>query len=313
MLLLVSLAIGGVVLWKQAHAANAAMPAIAAVINVPAPSLAAVLGRPATVVSAAGLRSDACRRMPATGHDRQLTVFVDAGHGGVDPGALGETTSGEIVREKDITLAVALNLLPRLQNDGFAVLMSRTADNTVAQLADGDTDTNGFTLSGEHKDTAARIRCANAGNANLLVAIHLNAFEQPSAGGAETIYDSAREFSADNARFAGLIQEGLLSSFSAHGWTVPDRGAKDDADLEGLALSAEAADYGHLLELGPAQAGWLDDPSRMPGALTEPLFVTDRHEANLALTSDGRDAMAQGIEQAIVRYFAGESPGPSKD
>ena len=143
--------------------------------------------------------------MPPLGVDRHVAIFVDPGHGGVDPGALGETTAGAQVQEKDVTLATGLRLMHRLQNDGYAVLMSRTSDSTVADLGPDDSDANGFTATGEHRETAARVQCANSGHAQLLIAIHLNSFTYPSVGGAETIYDSERPFSGDNARFAGLV------------------------------------------------------------------------------------------------------------
>ncbi|MGH2364531.1 MAG: N-acetylmuramoyl-L-alanine amidase family protein [Chloroflexota bacterium] len=241
---------------------------------------------------------------PPTGPAVHRTVFVDAGHGGVDPGAIGVTSAGASVEEKTVTLAVAQQLLPHLRAAGYNVLMSRTADVPVTQPRAGDTNSNGFTLSGEHKDTAARIQCANAGHTDLLLAIHFNSFYDPSAGGAETIYDASRPFAAQNERFAELVQRQLIASFSAAGWTVPDRGAKDDSQLNTPAFTTQAENYGHLLELGPAQAGWLEHPSAMPGALTEPLFVTDRAEADVAADPRGQQAMASALAAAVAAYFA---------
>jgi N-acetylmuramoyl-L-alanine amidase len=217
---------------------------------------------------------------------------------------VGETTAGRHVQEKDVSLGVGLALQKSLQASGYTVLMSRVSDSPVAQLGPGDTDANGFTAAGEHKDTAARVQCANSLPANLLVAIHLNSFVDQSTGGSETVYDSAREFAADNQRFAGLLQKNLTQAFSAKGWAVPDRGVKDDGDLSAPAFTAAAQNYGHLLELGPAKAGFLDDPSKMPGALTEPLFVTDRNEADVAVSKGGQEAMASGIKQAVDDYFS---------
>ena len=45
------------------------------------------------------------------------------------------------------------------------------------------------------------------------------------------------------------------------------------------ALTSQGAAYGHLMILGPALHGWFDNPSQMPGALCEPLFLTDPGEA----------------------------------
>src|ERR1039458_2426908 len=43
----------------------------------------------------------ACVEYPPTSGDRHLTVFLDAGHGGIDPGGVGETQSGQTVEEAD--------------------------------------------------------------------------------------------------------------------------------------------------------------------------------------------------------------------
>ena len=46
--------------------------------------------------------------LPTSG-DRHLTVFLDAGHGGLDPGGVGETQSGQTIYEADETLPVELD------------------------------------------------------------------------------------------------------------------------------------------------------------------------------------------------------------
>lgn len=289
----------------------------------------AILHRPpAAPVSSAGFRAPATPSVAGTGGghpllkhlslgaclefsplhgDRHTTVFVDPGHGGVDPGGLGSTSSGVRVEEKNVTLAVGLDLLDRLRRDGYRVVMSRTRDTTLARLGPNDIAGGGLSTAGEHLDTQARVECANAARAQLLIAIHMNAFPDPGVGGSETIYDSARTFAPNNRRFAGLVQADIQAAFSGRGWTVPDRGTKDDSTLDPPALTVRAEEYGHLLELGPAQTGWLSDPSRMPGALTEPLFLTDPNEADVAVTDAGQQVIAAGIESAINSYFGGSA------
>lgn len=253
------------------------------------------------------LSPGACMEYPPLHGDRHTTVFVDPGHGGVDPGGMGATSSGATVEEKNVTLAVGLDLLDRLRGDGYHVVMSRTRDATVARLGPGDVAGGGLSATGEHLDTEARVRCANAARAQLLIAIHMNAFPDPGVGGSETIYDSARSFATDSRRFAGLVQAQIQAAFTSRGWTVPDRGTKDDSTLNPPTLTTRAEEYGHLLELGPAQQGWLSNPSQMPGALTEPLFLTDPNEANVAATAGGQQAVAAGIESAINSYFGGQA------
>jgi hypothetical protein len=74
--------------------------------------------------------------------------------------------------------------------------------------------------------------------------------------------------------------------------------------LGGPALSSEAADYGHLLLLGPGVPGWFTTPSAMPGALIEPLFITDPFEGSLASGASGQEVVAGGLARAVEQYFA---------
>jgi hypothetical protein len=70
-----------------------------------------------------------------------------------------------------------------------------------------------------------------------------------------------------------------------------------------------AADYGHLLLLGPAVPGWFTTPSTMPGALIEPLFITDPFEGTVAASASGQQIVAGGLAQAIAQYFAPAAHG----
>ncbi|MGH2443539.1 MAG: N-acetylmuramoyl-L-alanine amidase family protein [Chloroflexota bacterium] len=252
--------------------------------------------------------SNACVAYAPTGPDRHTTVFIDAGHGGPDPGASGITLSGTPINEKSLTLAVALDLLPLLRHDGYRVAMSRIADVPVAQLKPGSVSGGGYTVQGEHADIAARVDCANASSAQLLLSIHFNSYSNPSVGGVETLYDSVRPFSSNNLRFATLVQQTVLQALAAKAWNVPDRGVLDDSAGGTPALTAQGAAYGHLLELGPADPGWFDHPSQMPGALCEPLFLTDPGEGAVAASTEGQQTLAGAFETAINRYFQ-TSPG----
>ncbi len=49
-----------------------------------------------------------CEALAPTAGKRQLTVFLDAGDGGIDPGGVGTTISGTTIDESDETLAVEI-------------------------------------------------------------------------------------------------------------------------------------------------------------------------------------------------------------
>ena len=195
-----------------------------------------------------------------------------------------------------------------LRAKGFTVVVSRTAAETVIRPQPGDVSGGLFTVQGEHDDVAARDICANMAKANVLVGIYFDAGGSPYNAGAVTGYDTARSFSAQNRRLATLIQNDVLGAMNAQGWGIPNLGVTDDSQLGGPALSTAAADYGHLLLLGPADAGWFTTPSQMPGALIEPLFITDPYEGTLAASSSGQEVIARGLALAIGQYLA-SSPG----
>ena len=248
---------------------------------------------------AAGTAAGTCLAFDPLRDDRHITVFVDPGHGGIDSGTSGATSDGTTVYEKDLTLATGLELLAQLRGQGYRVVMSRVDDRLLIRPEAGQLDAGALTLAGEHDDIVARITCANAAHADVLVSIHFNAFSDPAVNGAETIYDGARPFSAASSRLASLAQAAILARFHEAGWAVPNRGTMDDSAAGTPAPSAEAAAYGHVLELGPAAAGWLERPSTMPGILVEPLFLSHPAEADVAASGQGRQAIVRGLADAL--------------
>ncbi|WP_202905807.1 N-acetylmuramoyl-L-alanine amidase, partial [Clostridium botulinum] len=128
------------------------------------------------------------------------TVIVDAGHGGYDSGAVGPTG----VKEKDITLKVALKLGKILENNGVNVIYTRTSDNVSWP-------------SNESQDLAARVAIANSNNTDLYVSIHANSFNG-SANGTETYYYNG---SAKGKEAAEAVQKELVNAIGLY-----DRGTK---------------------------------------------------------------------------------------
>jgi N-acetylmuramoyl-L-alanine amidase len=238
-------------------------------------------------------------------------VFIDAGHGGIDPGAIGTTGSGTTIHEADLTLPVVLDTVPLLRGQGFGVVVSRTGATSVARLTADDVSGGALTVQGVHDDVAARDQCANLARATILLGVYFDAGASAANAGSVTAYDTARPFAAANLRLATLVQTDVLAAMNAHRWGIPDDGVVSDVSLGGPALSANAAAYGHLLLLGPAQSGYFSTPSRMPGALIEPLFITDPFEGSVAASTAGQQAIADGLDQAVQQYFTPPAPNPS--
>lgn len=225
-------------------------------------------------------------------------MFIDPGHGGLDPGVVG--LGAHPAAEKDATLAVATALSALLRNDGYRVVMARTQDSTVTKLSATDSVYGSLTADAALRDLITRVACANAANATVLLSIHFDGFNDPSVGGTETFYDAARPFSSDNKRLATDLQSAMVASLG-----TSDRGVWTDDQLANSALTSSGNAYGHLIELGPASAGWVDNPSTMPGALVEPLFITDPNEAAMAVDPAGQQKIAKALESGLLKYLGG--------
>jgi N-acetylmuramoyl-L-alanine amidase len=253
----------------------------------------------------------ACMAFTPTGDDNGKTVFLDAGHGGRDPGGVGTTQSGQPIDESDVNLAIELDTMAILRARGFRVVVSRTGNTSVIRLDPADVDGNLLTLQGAHDDVVARDVCANLAHADVLVGIYMDAGSSTGNAGSVTLYDRDRSFSQANQRLAGLLQHDVLSVMNAHGWQIPNDGALPDGGFGSSAgdaadggLAAEAASYNHLLLIGPALSGYFDTPSEMPGAVIEPLYLTDPFEGTIAATTADQQVIAAGIAQAVRAYLA---------
>jgi N-acetylmuramoyl-L-alanine amidase len=250
--------------------------------------------------SVPGLEESACIAFGPTHGHLDRTVYIDAGHGGLDPGVVGTTAAGRTVLEKDATLAVALRLASLLRADGYGVVMARTKDTTVLKLSAADSYYGAITSSAERRDLAARAACANAAGANVLVSIHFDGYSDPSVGGTETFYDAARSFATANRRLATDLQAALVARLAA-----ADRGVWTDDQLAAPTLTGSGESYNHLIELGPLSQGWVDNPSQMPGALVEPLFVTNPAEALIASDPAGQQKIAEALESGVLKFMTG--------
>jgi len=248
----------------------------------------------------------ACRSFGPTAGDHHEMVFLDAGHGSIDSGSIGVTTSGQTIYEATETLPVELDAMELLRAAGFSVTVSRTRSSPVARPLPGDVSDQLYTLQGELRDVASRDVCANMAKAKVLVGIYFDAGATPSNAGSITGYDADRPFAASSLRLATLVQSDVLAAMNAQGWGIPNDGVVTDNYLGGPALSAQAAAYGHLLLLGPADPGYFSTPSTMPGALIEPLFITDPFEGTLANSSIGQHVIAAGLARAIEQYVGPE-------
>ena len=271
-----------------------------------------------TQLDPSAFATGACEAFEPTKGDRHETVFLDAGHGGIDPGGVGTTQAGTTIYEADETLPVELRAMALLRAKGFRVVVSRTKATTVVRLSAADESGGVLTLQGSHDDVVARDECANEARARVLVGIYFDAGASPQNAGSLTAYDAVRPFSAQNLTLATLVQTDVLADMDAQGWAIPNDGVLPDTTLGSYVgdpsaggIAGEAASYSHLLLLGPALAGYFSSPSQMPGAVIEPLYLTDPFEGSIADSSHGQMVIAQGIARAVEKFLA-PAPRPAK-
>ncbi len=112
-----------------------------------------------------------------------FTVVLDAGHGGEDGGAVSE--SG--IAEKDVNLAIAMQLKALLEANGIRVVMTRETD---VLLYDRNVDYRGRKKA---LDLAARRRIGEETENSIFVSIHLNAYPQSQYRGLQVWYSPNNE------------------------------------------------------------------------------------------------------------------------
>jgi N-acetylmuramoyl-L-alanine amidase len=269
----------------------------------------------ATSLDPSAFATGACVVYAPTAGDNHETVFLDAGHGGIDPGGVGVTSTGQQVDESTVNLAIELDTMAVLRARGYRVVVSRTQDTSVVRLAPADVSDGVLSLKGSHDDVVARDVCANLAHADALIGIYMDAGGSSQDAGSVTVYDADRPFASANARLARLLQTDVLAAMNAQGWQIPDDGTVPDSgfgssvgDPSAGGLAAAAAAYDHLLLIGPAAAGYFASPSAMPGAVIEPLYLTDPFEASIAVSSADQAVVAQGMARAIEQFL---KPAPA--
>lgn len=180
----------------------------------------------------------------------KFRIVIDAGHGGKDPGATG--SSGAY--EKEFNLSLAQRLYQLLKQDPmFDTRMTREDDQFI-----------------ELEDRAA---IANDWNADGLVSIHANTYEDPSVSGTEALY-----FHNHSKVLARTLQEQVATALD-----IRDRGVKKE----------------QLVILSKAQ---------VPAVIVEMGYLTNPEEENTLLSSDGQDRAARAILKGLKQYFSQRTP-----
>lgn len=128
--------------------------------------------------------------------EEKVTVFLDAGHGGVDPGKVGINNA----LEKDINLSITLKLKALLEQNNIKVIMTREDDSGLYQ----DSDSNK-----KMADLKKRIELINNSGAVIAVSIHQNSYTSESVKGAQVFYHNQSE---KGKELAEIIQEQIKTT-----------------------------------------------------------------------------------------------------
>lgn len=138
--------------------------------------------------------------------DDRVTIVLDAGHGGNDPGAVVKGRDDETLNEKDFALETVLRLERILRDRGYEVILTRDRDDYI-KLTD-------------------RSKVANDLNAELFLSIHYNLSENKEANGIEVLYGNENKIpikTVEQKHFAQALQMALIRETGARNRTIQDR------------------------------------------------------------------------------------------
>ena len=228
---------------------------------------------------------------------RLITIAVDAGHGGEDPGARGRTGT----QEKDVTLAIARKLKERID---------REPNMRAVLIRDGD----------YYVPLNVRVQKARRVNADLFVSIHADAFDKPHARGSSVFALSERGATSAAARWLAK-RENEADLIGGVNIDVKDPHLKqtlldlsqtasiNDSLKLGKAVLSELGEINALHKGAVEQAGFavLKAPD-IPSILVETAFITNPEEEGKLRSDAYQHKMAEALVQGIKRYFSKNPP-----
>lgn len=250
-----------------------------------------------TVLIAAAVSAPAALAGQGNGRAELPLVVIDAGHGGVDPGARGAGGT----REKDVTLRVARALAEELElAGGFDVRMTRTADTLIA-LRDRTRFANHWRGDGGHADRPA-----------VFISIHANAHRDRGTRGFETYFLSDAK-TADAERVAAMEN-------AAQEFEEPSARPRDDlsfilTDLRQNRYVHESSSWAEMIQRrldathpgpdrGVKQAGFVVlDGAFMPAVLVELGFISNSREEKMLADRSVQREFAIRLAAAVQDYF----------
>lgn len=217
-------------------------------------------------------------------------VVIDAGHGGKDPGAVGPTK----LKEKEVTLDVALRLDKALREKGIKTVLTRSKDEFIP--------------------LAERTSIANRSGGKLFVSLHCNAAKKRDAGGMETYFmaptksDRAMEvamrenevinYEESRDQYHDLTEENYILLAMAQATFT-----SESQELAGLMQDQVSKKIG-LKNRGVDQAGfYVLIGASMPAVLFEMAFISNKAEEKKLKDKKFRQKLAEEIAESVVGFL----------
>jgi len=221
---------------------------------------------------------------------RDLIIAIDAGHGGEDPGAIGQRGT----HEKDVVLRIAKELEKLVKRErGMKPLMIRDGDYFVG-LRD-------------------RVKKARIGKADLFISIHADAFKNGKARGTSVFILSERGASSNLASYlansenrsdlnggVGSSNDSLLNMVLAD--MVKNSTLEDSHKIASNVLSGLKG-VNHLHKETVEQAGFRVLKAGRPAILVETAFISNRKEERKLRSPKHQRALARAIFKGTRAYF----------
>ena len=231
--------------------------------------------------------------------DRMITVTLDPGHGGEDPGAIGKGGS----YEKNVTLAVARRLKARIDAEpNMRAVLTRDSDFFVP--------------------LQMRVQKARRVQSDLFLSIHADAWIKPDARGSSVFVLSERGASSTQARLlaqreneadlVGGVNLGAKDLFLARTLLDLSQTATINDSLKlGKYLLGELGGVNTLHKNNVEQASFavLKAPD-IPSALIETAFISNPEEERRLNDDAYQDKLADAIVRGVRQYFIKHPPGP---
>jgi len=233
---------------------------------------------------------------PAPHYNNKWVIVIDAGHGGIDPGAIGSFS-----KEKNINLAIALKTGEYIEQnlENATVIYTRKDDSTV--------------------DLIERPGIANRINANLFISIHSNATKvSRNIMGAET-YIMGLASNQENLEVAMreneviLLEDDYSTKYQGFDPKSPESYiifslTQNEYQKQSLELAwkiqTQFADKVDRKDRGVKQAGfWVLYNTSMPGVLVETGFITNPAEERYLNSKAGQEYLASAIFRACRDYI----------